>query len=184
MRITNETHWSTTQIATLIRRVAQDELDTGQLKNARVKIKYKREGAYVMGRCHLGTPRRPDVRMTLMLPRVGPIDLPSYALIIAHELAHAKGSRHREMNKSNRYHWLAGWQERYAYAKDFPIEAKAEAPKPTTDDKRRKAHAKALTMVAKWGRKLKLAGTTLKKWQRKAKAAERRLSLTAVAAHA
>lgn len=186
MRITNSTHWRTDQIAALIRRVAQDELDAGQLRKARIEVRYKRSGTRVMGRCTVGTGLNPRIRMTLMLPRVGPVSVPDYALIVAHELAHAKGLHHRQMNKSSRYYWVEGWKERYTYAENFPIEAKpAKAVvKPTIDDKRRKAHDKALAMAAKWERRLKQASSMLKKWQRRARTVERRLSLAADAAHA
>src|SRR5258708_25130449 len=119
MRIANETIWRTDQIKALILRVAQDELDPGQLKHARIQIKYRRNGAYKMGHCTYGTPRNPQVYMTLLFPRKGPVELPAYALIIAHELAHARGARHREMYKTKRYWWLEGWEERYSYALQF-----------------------------------------------------------------
>ena len=176
MRIINSTHWRTDQIAALIRRVAQDELDAGQLKHARVYVKYRRQNEYISGNCTYGTMRHPRVYMTLFLPRTGSVPLPHMAHTIAHELAHAKGLKHRDMNKTNRYGWVKGWEERYAYANEFPIEAKPVKAKPTLDDKRQKALKQAQQKIAEWTTKHKRAATTLKKWQKQAKAIERRLA--------
>ena len=172
MRIVNKTKWDTRDIMKLVYRVAQDELNPGGLKNGRITIKYRRNGG-IGGWCYYGTIQNPNVRMRLMLPRTG-LDSVSLALVIAHELAHAKGVKHSEMNET-RYKWGTGWRERYAYAQSFPIGTKAEPVKPTLDDKRQKELRKAQGMIVKWTRRHKLAGTTLKKWQKKAKAIERRL---------
>jgi hypothetical protein len=154
-------------------RVAQDELNPGGLNNARITINYRRNGG-IGGWCYYGTIQHPNVRMRLNLPRTG-LDSVSLALVIAHELGHAKGLKHGEMNET-RYKWGAGWRERYAYAKDFPVGVKTDPPKPTLGDKRQKELVKAQGMISKWTRRHKLAQTTLKKWQRKAKAIERRLA--------
>lgn len=181
MKIVNHTKYETRDIIRLVNRVAQDELNPGGLKNARITIKYRRNGG-IGGWCYLGSIQYPNVRMRLSLPRTK-LDVVMLALVIAHELGHAKGLKHRDMNKV-RYGWAEGWRERYAYAVDFPIGIKADPPKPTLDDKRQKELAKAQKMVAMWTTKQKRAATTLKKWQRKAKAIEKRLASKAVAAAA
>lgn len=114
--------------------------------------------------------------MTLLLPRTGSIDLPAYALIIAHELAHAKGYKHREMYRTNRYWWQAGWEDRYSYATQFPIEA-VEKPSREAITSRRQQVAvdHAHKMVAKWTTTAKRAGTQLAKWRTRLEAAERRV---------
>jgi len=67
MRIQNCTHWNSTDIKRLISRVAQDDLDPGQLKRLRVQINYRRSnGCYghgVVGRSGLN----PTLRMWLHL---------------------------------------------------------------------------------------------------------------------
>jgi len=153
-------------------RVAQDELNPGGLKNGRITISYRRNGGHG-GWCYYGTIQRPNVSMRLNLPRIG-LDSVTLALVIAHELGHAKGLKHGEMNKI-RYGWAEGWRERYDYAKAFPIGIKAAPAKPTLDDKRQKELRKAQGMIVKWTRRQKLATTTLKKWEKKAKAIGRRL---------
>jgi hypothetical protein len=173
MKIVNNTKWETRDIMKLVYRVAQDELNPGGLKNARITINYRRNGG-IGGWCYYGTIQSPNVRMRLNLPRTR-LDSVSLALVIAHELAHAKGVKHSEMN-ATRYKWGEGWRERYAYALEFPIGVRADPPKPTLDDKRQKELAKAQKMVATWTTKQKRATTTLKKWQQKAKVIERRLA--------
>ncbi len=173
MKIINHTQYSTRDIMKLVHRVAQDELDPGQLKNrGRITIKYRR-GKGMGGWCYVGSMQNPDVRMRLNLPRTN-LDVASLALVIAHELAHAKGLHHRDMN-ATRYKWGAGWRDRYAYAKNFPIGVQAEPAKPTLDEKRSKALIKAQKKVSEWQTAVKRANTILKKWQKKAKAIERRL---------
>lgn len=178
MKIVNHTHWDTRDIMRLVYRVAQDELNPGQLKGrGRITIKYRR-GDGIGGWCYYGTIQNPDVRVRLNVQRdhVDPVTL---ALVIAHELGHAKGLKHRDMNET-RYKWGVGWRERYAYAKDYPIRRKAVPPKPSKEQaldlRHQKTHAKAVDMVAKWQSKVKRAQTTLKKWQTRLKAAEKRLT--------
>jgi hypothetical protein len=174
MKIVNNTHYDTRSIMKLVYRVAQDELNPGGLDNGRITINYRRNGG-LGGWCYYGTIQNPNVRMRLNLPRTN-VDPVALALVIAHELGHAKGLKHRDMN-AVRYNWGEGWRERYAYAKDYPIGVKAAKPEPTKDEKltaRRAARlTKAQKMVEKWESKVKRANTTLKKWRVKLKAAER-----------
>jgi hypothetical protein len=179
MRVTNRTKWSTLDIIRLVYRIAQDELNPGGLKNAHIAIRYRR-GNGISGRCCYGTIQNPNVRMRLSLPRMQ-IDPVSLAMVIAHELAHARGLHHRDMN-AKRYKWGEGWRELYAYAKDFPIGIKPDPPKPTLNDKRRAELTKAQGMVIKWTRRHRLASTTLKKWQRRVRTIERRLVVAVPAA--
>ena len=182
MKIVNHTKYETRDIIKLVNRVAQDELNPGGLKNARITIKYRRNGG-IGGWCYYGTINQPNVRMRLQLPRTN-LDVVSLAMVIAHELAHARGVKHRDMNE-RRYKWGEGWRDLYAYAKEYTIGVKTAPPKPTLDEKRQKELVKAQKMVATWTTKSKRAQTTLKKWQRKVKAIEKRLApaSVAVAAH-
>lgn len=181
MKIVNNTKYDTRDIMKLVYRVAQDELNPGGLKNARITINYRRNGG-IGGWCYYGTIQHPNVRMRLNLPRTK-LDVVSLALVIAHELGHAKGLKHRDMNE-RRYKWGEGWRDVYAYAKDFTIREVSAPPKPTLDEKRQKELVKAQKMVAAWTTKSKRAATTLKKWQRKVKAIEKRLAPASVAAAA
>lgn len=179
MKITNVTHWETRDIMRLIYRVAQDELDVGQLKRrGHVTIKYRRSNYNRLGDCHYGTPRNPMVQMRLFLPREGEVSSVQLAKVIAHEFGHAKGLRHRDM-QNTRYGWVEGWKERYAYAQAFHITAKKSAVKLPREEalaKRRQASVvKATKMVRKWETSVKRANTLLKKWRSRLKAAEKRV---------
>lgn len=177
MRIANATHWNTKDLSRLIYRVAQDELDRGQLRYARVKVEYAR-GGHLGGNCTYGTMLQPHVRMTLRLPRPGKqMDVVSLAKIIAHELGHSKGIKHADMHNV-RYGWVEGWRERYAYAAEFAIGVKPSPAKLSPEEKlakrRTEAVAKAQKMVRKWTTAHKRADTMLRKWRGRLRAAEKR----------
>ncbi len=180
MRIVNSTHWKTQDISRLIYRVAQDELDRGQLKRARVKVKYVRVNGH-LGWCTYGTSLRPQVWMTLAMPRPGKqVDPVELAAVIGHELGHSKGLKHSDMRNA-RYGWIDGWRERYAYAAEFSIGEKPVvwlSYEEKLIQRRTQAVAKAQKMVRKWETAAKRADTMLRKWKARLKAAEkRRLSI-------
>jgi hypothetical protein len=120
MRIKNNTHHCTADIAKLIRRVAQDELQPGQLKHARVTVKYQRRGSRRLGYCFIGTMLQPKVRMKLLLPRGGYVDTVKLAHTIAHELGHAKGLRHPDM-RNGRYGYADDWRDWYRWAISYTV---------------------------------------------------------------
>jgi predicted SprT family Zn-dependent metalloprotease len=172
VKIDNQTHWSTKDIEKLIRRVAEDELQPGQLKHGVVKVRYSRKNGYT-GLCYIGTMRRPRVRMQLNIPRKA-VDPVAFAAVIAHELAHAKGYQHGIDMHNNRYGWREGWKQRYSYAQDFLICAKPEikiAPEERREKRRQQTLVKAERMVKKWQTTSKRAQTMLKKWQTKLRGA-------------
>ena len=174
MRIINETSYRTDQLRALIVRVAQDELSAHQKKILRVKVVYARAGQRKLGHAFYGTVYSQVLSMTLYLDRdCAHEHLRKLALIIAHEMAHCRGMRHREM-RGNRYHWVDGWAERYAYAQSFPLEqqVKPSVMKPGDAEK----HAHALTMMQQWTSRAKKASTLLKKWARKARYYERKMA--------
>lgn len=174
MKLINNTGWRTDQLRALISRVAEDELSSQQRKILRVTINYQRRYTGRMGSACLGTPFHQQLTITLLLPRTSEsFDRVAYALIIAHEMAHCRGWRHRQMT-GNRYDWKPGWQERYAYAYDYPIEQApaVERVKPGDDMK----HAHAMDMMLRWSRRVMLDTARLKKWQAKAYYYEKKMA--------
>lgn len=174
MRIINQTTWRTDHLRALIKRVAQDELSAHQRKILRVTVQYRKANGRRTGYAHIGTPYHQVLTMRLLVPRPPlAFDKPSYALTIAHEMAHCRGLRHSEM-RSSRYHWVEGWQARYAYANDYPMETQAKASVEKPDDTAKHQHA--LAMMAAWRTKAKAATTRLKKWSAKARYYERKMA--------
>lgn len=165
MRTSNHTHWNTKDVIRLIRRVAQDELDQGQLSSAHITITYRRIDGN-LGCCTYGTPLKPRIIMTLRLPRHQLVDSVELAQTIAHEFAHARGLRHRDMKTNERYHEIGDWRLRYAWAAEYLV---ARTIEPTAAQRQSKRNAlavsKAEKMVRKWMINSKRADTLLKKWQ-------------------
>ena len=159
MKIINETHWTTRNLKTMISRVCQEELlDAQYIKRLQVHVKYgKRKfngyDDYPSGRAPYNASH-----ITLFLPK-DKIYNPALALVIAHEMAHNHGVRHRNLNNVPRYDWVKGWEEQYAWAKAYTIE---KYPVPTTV---------LVTPLTKAQDKLASAQVLLKTWEAKKKAA-------------
>ena len=106
------------------------------------------------------------------------IHKPWLAMVIAHELAHLDGIRHREMNQSYRELTNRGnWSEKFSWADDLPLEPKTPPrskvkPEPLTIASQQLLHAQS--KVKEWKRKKKRAETGLRKWRQKVKYYERR----------
>ena len=173
MRIINKTKWNTKDIVRLIRRVAQDELDTGQLRYARIKIKHGKSRRVELpgygGCCVYGSMISPNVWMTIELPlKATEIDSVLVAKIIAHELGHSKGIRHRDMHNV-RYGWTPGWREYHAYGLQYPIRLKPVKTKPDKIDVLQKKRDRAASMVSKYETRIKRHTTILRRWQKQAR---------------
>ena len=172
MQLTNQTHWDGAAIKRLVRRVAQDEFDA-MPSPYHVTVKYfrgRRLGCAPYGISAL----RPARRMTLCLRRDA-VDSVELAKVIAHEFAHNKGMRHKDM-ENTRYGWVEGWRERYAWATEFPIPAAPVKPVPAlvTVLERKLEHVEAQCKRA--ASKAKRAQTILRKWTRKQKYYESKLA--------
>ena len=93
---------------------------------------------------------------------------------MAHEFAHNKGVKHRQMTDDPYYRRTPRTAEVYAWAKELPL-AKVEPKKKERPDVTDKlTHAQ--TMLSTWESKLKRTTTMYKKWQRKVKYYDNRLA--------
>jgi hypothetical protein len=174
MRIQNKTEYLTTDLAAIIRRVAHAEFDQKHLRRVRVVAQYRRSNGRTLGRGIIGSGSYPSGWIQLLLDRdPAKLDKVTLAHTIAHEFAHNKGLRHRDLHNT-RYGYTEGWRELYAWAADMPLRLKAPKPKLAPSTKAQKQLAYAHTMLAKSQRKAKLAATLVKRWQRRVRYYTRR----------
>ncbi len=179
MRIRNETHWDSRSILRLVRRVAQDEMaEPGQRRHYCITVKYDRgQRTARLGCAPYGlSALQPSKRMTLYLSRTGEVDAIKLAHTIAHEFAHNKGIRHRDMTNTQRWGYVEGWRGLYAWAADFPVSAKpiAEVPALATVIERKLAHAES--MKRKAHTRASRAKTILHRWEKRVRYYEKKLT--------
>jgi hypothetical protein len=112
MRILNKTDYETAPLRELIRRVAEEELDTAHRKMLSVEILYAYRGVTkegVLGFCFRG-----GGWVRLILPKDPKrLDLVKLAHVIAHEFGHVRGLNHQQMKGNPRYTWAPAWREEY-----------------------------------------------------------------------
>lgn len=124
MRLINKTRWSSADLEAIIKRVAVDELDPEHFRRLKVTVTYTRG-------THNGSSGYAFYNSGLMRVRVSKIrvDLADFAMVVAHEMAHCRGVRHRQMN-CRRYKRIAGYRDYYAWATAMPMRATRPLPKP------------------------------------------------------
>lgn len=169
MRITNKTHWRTDQLKAIIQRVADAELDTNDRKRLRVEAVYKKSN---WRRCGLGAINGLWIRLYLNRDSVDRIQL---AHTIAHEFAHNRGWRHRQMAGTLRYSYAEGWREYYAWAESLPLEEK-EVKAKAKPDIQLVRYQRVLDAKKRWLTKAKRAATALKKLRAQERYYERALA--------
>lgn len=84
-------------------------------------------------------------------------------------MAGAQGCKYDR--SSSDYGWGKGWQEKWAWAKEFLVKAKEKKvpQKPTEKDRAVGEMSHCLEQIISWEKKLKLAQTKLKVWNRRLK---------------
>jgi hypothetical protein len=167
MRIDNATHWRSDQIRALALKVAETELDPGRVKGFTVRVRYGHRGPSTSGHAMYHS------RSCQVNVGSDQIDVVNMAHTLAHEMAHTRGLRHRAMRGSIRYRYVTGWREFYAWAKEFPIEQRAEPVTPTVVEKRERRVQHAERMAVTWERKARLATARAKRWRVRARVAQR-----------
>lgn len=171
MKLINKTNLKSDQLRIFIREVARREMVP--LKHAVFTIIYRRiscRGAYIGGVAFLGMPPRIKIK----IPRNIPIDKVELGYVLAHEMAHSQGLRHKQMRNpiySRRYARKHGkdWRQFYGWANNLPLENKPaeEKIKPTPDQTIRHKLDRCLKMANKWCSKIKRSQSIYKKWKQK-----------------
>jgi len=169
VNIINKTDLKTDQLRQLIKEVAKRELV--DLKDATFTIVHRRGGRNgIAGYAYYGLP----ARVTLKIPKDFTIDKVELAYVIAHELCHTQGLRHKQMKNaiySRRYankHNI-DWKQHYLWANDFPIEREAVkviAPIPK-DIIIQQKRDKCKRVMLKWENKVERSQNNYLKWRRK-----------------
>jgi hypothetical protein len=166
MKIINKTDWRTDDLRRIISRVARDELNAEHRRCMRVVIGYSRRNRYTGYAWYNSN----DAVLRVGRDSVDPIKL---ALLAAHELAHCRGTKHRDMH-TRRYDFREEYREYYAWAVDMSIRKKEPKKKQTREEKTSKKLVRAAAQVRVWETKVKRATTWLKKWKRRVKSLEKR----------
>jgi hypothetical protein len=100
------------------------------------------------------------------------------AHVIAHELAHCQGIKHRKMH-SPRYKWCDESKRIWGWAADYPITMNTDKTitKPSAADKVAEHIEKCQDAMSRWERKAKVAKTKIGNWKRRLKYYEKRASM-------
>ena len=183
MKLINKTNLRTDHLRAFVNRVAKEEMV--ELKHATFTVIYRRissRGAYIGGFAYYGLPPR----VTIKIPKDIPIDKVELAYVMAHEMAHAQGLRHKQMRNSRysrRYSIRNGedWKKHYLWANELPLEIQPAVKKikPTPDQTIRLKLDRCLKRQNQWGTKVKRSQTIYRKWKQRSQYYERQLKKVA-----
>lgn len=161
MRVINKTKWRTDQLKAIAQRVAKDELDPEKAKRITITFVSTRPKygarAYSSGYCSYLGGNNIIVRLHHTLQNK--TDL---GMVLAHEMAHARGMNHKQMRNAPRYNRVGNYREVYAWAEAMPLEVKPKRAKAPVDIQAVR-HKRILAATKRWETKLKRAQTALKK---------------------
>ena len=158
MKISNGTHWDIRNLKSILVKICDIEMvDAKYRKRLRVYFDCgkKTDNSYddhTTGRAYIDS-----CEVFIFLPREE-IYKPSLALVLAHEVAHNHGVRHRSMNNPG-YNYKGNWKEIYAWVRDMPLERKKVRAKLTELAIARIKLGKTQALLKKWSTKKKLATT-------------------------
>jgi hypothetical protein len=169
MKIVNETHWRTDHLKAFVSRIAGYELNAAQRKPLVVTFRYTRGGRSSSGwASYYGDTCL--VRLSKHYP-----DKVDLAFVIAHELAHTRGMRHRSMRGDPKYRRLPPkTAEIYGWAADMPLDVQPVKYPPRKNDSTKLEHAQA--MLERNASKLKRLTAICQKWRTKVRYYERKLA--------
>jgi len=167
MKIVNKTGIRTDDIRRLVRAVALKELFTPeQISLLRVRVRHRRRSHARNDRHAGGWAYYHSTGFELTFVKGVQPDPVATAKTIAHELAHCQGVKHRNM-RNTLYGWKPGWEETWAWAKDYPLTLKPEPTKPTAEETASEDIERCRKAIDAWQRKAKLAATKLRRWKTK-----------------
>jgi len=169
MKVVNRTRWNTKHLRDILSRVAMVELNPVQRKRLIVTVTYNRQAnksTWCSGWCAYGM-----MRPKVMVPS-GAVDRADLAHVMAHELCHAKGWKHKDFSGVARWNRVGNWREIYAWAEAMPLEPQPIKRKPRPTAEAKIDHCRS--MIARWTSKQKRATTGVKAWTRRLKYYERK----------
>jgi len=162
LKIKNNTNWRTDHLRAIITRVIREEFLPAKRKHVFIKIEYGKGGRYANrdGMCG-GYAWYNSTNMVIKVAQ-DQIDAVDFAHTVAHESAHCRGLKHRDMKGKPDYMRCGNWRERYAWAAEILIEVKAikSQTKPNAQLLR---FQQTVAGIERWETKLKRATNALKK---------------------
>ena len=168
MKIKNETHWRTKDLRAFATRVARLELKPDHAKRYTVHVNYGGRGESCSGHAYCNSNACYVHVSSVSIDRI------DFAYVLAHEMAHSRGLRHKDINGLSRYDRVGKYRERYAWADNLPLEKKIAKPKKTTAEKADLKIVNCFEKINTWGTKAKRANNAIRKWKRKLKYYEKR----------
>lgn len=169
MKLVNKTALDSRLLRTFIRRVMEHEMFTpAEIAQFKVAFRYRRR-SHCREDAHPGGYAYYNSKTFVITPVNGVMpDKRALAKVIAHELAHCQGVKHRRMH-TPAYGWVKGWQEHWQWAEALPL-AFCTDPTPVKPTGVEKISVKAQhceRMLGKWQSRVKLAKTKEAYWRRK-----------------
>lgn len=135
MRLINKTHWHTTDLARIARKVVRAEFPKAtfgdRVKRIVVEVNYNRLGERGMscsGHAYLN-----GNHIFIHVPS-GAVDTVDFAHVVAHESGHCKGFNHKDTKFKQTLHWhRSGYTRKYfAWAGQMPIRQVFPVMKPAS----------------------------------------------------
>lgn len=135
MKVRNQTNWDTKALRKLSLRLAKAEpiLTSVGRKLLVVEFRHSRRKKYY-GYCLGYGSRNNPTKARVFVPRwvdVDKLNMPLVAVIVAHEIGHAVGLRHKDMGKLPKYYpWTDAAMKFYQWASEYEAKPKEQKEKP------------------------------------------------------
>lgn len=169
MKITNNTHYTTSSLKKLFTRClvvqekSEGKLPDWQRKKLHVTVKHSKKDYYLSGRAFIN-----GTRVTMFLPKLE-LCVQSTAFVFLHELLHIRGHYHKTINDKT-------WREiASTFANEYTIDVKEVKPKEKVNllDIR---YLHVLSMIHEKEKTMRRLQIQLKKWTQKKKYYEKAIA--------